>query len=82
VKEKESRVWKKLVFLNAIANHGISFKYLTEVKNYSFNEIAVGFADETVPQLTGNTVIVWSFGKPEVKKNPKKEKLTRWDSTL
>jgi hypothetical protein len=32
-------------------------------------EIAIGFLDETSPQLTANTVRVWSFGKPEILKN-------------
>jgi transposase len=35
-------------------------------------EIAIGFLDETLPQLTANTVRVWSFGKPEILKNTKR----------
>ena len=52
----------------------LTYRYLTEVKNYSYKEIAIGFADETSPQLTANTVRVWSFGKPEIKKNTQKIK--------
>ncbi len=32
-------------------------------------EVAVGFVDETSPQNTANSVRVWSFGKPRIKKN-------------
>jgi transposase len=52
----------------------LTYKYLTEAKGYSVNDIAIGFVDETVPQLTANTVRVWSFGKPQVKKNTQKMK--------
>jgi transposase len=52
----------------------LSYKYLTEAKGYSFDDIAIGFVDETAPQLTANTVRVWSFGKPELKKNTQKMK--------
>ncbi len=40
----------------------LTYRYLIEVKNYSFKEIAIEFADETSPQLTANTARVWSFG--------------------
>ncbi len=52
----------------------LSSKYLMEAKGYWFEEIALGFADESAPQLTANTVRVWSFGKPEMKKNTQKMK--------
>ncbi len=52
----------------------LSYKYLMEVKGDWFEEIALGFADESAPQLTANTVRVWSFGKPEMQKNTQKMK--------
>lgn len=50
----------------------LTYKYLVEVKGYRFEEIAIGFADESAPQLTANTVRVWSFGKPQIRKNTQK----------
>ncbi|MCL0064612.1 IS630 family transposase [Dehalococcoidia bacterium] len=35
-------------------------------------EVAIGFLDETSPQLTANTVRVWSFGKVKILKNTAK----------
>jgi putative transposase len=55
----------------------LTYKYLTETKGYSLNDIAIGFVDETSPQLTANTVRVWSFGKPKVRKNTQKMKAGR-----
>jgi putative transposase len=34
--------------------------------------VAIGFLDEASPQTTANTVRVWSFGKPKIKKNTTK----------
>jgi len=42
---------------------------LLKEKGVREEEVAVGFLDETSPQLTANTVRVWSFGKPEMIKN-------------
>jgi transposase len=39
-----------------------------EEKGYKPEEIAIGFIDESSPQSTANTVRVWSFGKPNIKK--------------
>ena len=36
--------------------------------------MAIGFLDEASPQTTANTVRVWSFGKPKIKKNTTKMK--------
>lgn len=33
------------------------------------DEIAIGFLDEASPQNTANTVRVWSFGRPRIRKN-------------
>lgn len=52
----------------------LAMKYLMEVKELREDEIAIGFMDETAPQLTANTVRVWSFGKPRVIKNTTKMK--------
>lgn len=52
----------------------LTYRYLTEVKDCKPDEIAIGFTDETSPQLTANTVRVWSFDKPEIKKNTQKMK--------
>lgn len=38
-------------------------------------EIVIGFIDETSPQLTSNTVRIWSFGRPEIVKNTTKIKV-------
>jgi len=50
----------------------LTYKYLIEAKGYRFEEIAIGFADESSPQLTANTVRVWSSGKVGVRKNTQK----------
>lgn len=50
-------------------------KELTVLGNFAagrFEEIAIGFADESAPQLTANTLRVWSFGKPQIRKNTQK----------
>jgi transposase len=52
----------------------LAMKYLKETKGLKEKEIAIGFMDETAPQLTANTVRVWSFGKPRVIKNTSKMK--------
>ena len=44
-----------------------------ETKGYKREEIAIGFVDESSPQNTANTVRVWSFGKPHIKKHHKDE---------
>jgi transposase len=41
-----------------------------ETKGYKREEIAIGFIDESSPQSTANTVRVWSFDKPHIKKTP------------
>lgn len=45
---------------------------LLKEKRIKEEEIAVGFLDEISPQLTANTVRVWSFEKPEIQKIQKK----------
>jgi transposase len=52
----------------------LTYKYLTEAKGYSLDDIAIGFVDESSPQLTANTVRVWSFGQPKVRENTQKMK--------
>ena len=47
---------------------------LLKEKGLKEEEIAIGFADESSPQLTANTVRVWSFGKVEITKNTGKIK--------
>jgi hypothetical protein len=47
---------------------------LLKGKGIREEEIAIGFLDETSPQLTANTVRVWSFGEPEIVKNTEKMK--------
>jgi len=42
-----------------------------ETKGYKREEIAIGFIDESSPKSTANTVRVWSFGKPHIKKTPR-----------
>ena len=44
-----------------------------ETKGYKREEIAIGFVDESSPQNTANTVRVWSFGKPHIKKHHENE---------
>ena len=36
----------------------------------SNSDVAIGMLDESSPQTTANTVRVWSFGKPKLKKTP------------
>ena len=50
----------------------LTYQYLTEAKDYKLEEIAIGFVDESSPQLTANPVRVWSFSKPKIKKNTPK----------
>ncbi|VUT28139.1 MAG: hypothetical protein SYNGOMJ08_00701 [Candidatus Syntrophoarchaeum sp. GoM_oil] len=38
-------------------------------KGYTLDDIAIGFVDESSPQNTANTVRVWSFDKPHIKKH-------------
>jgi transposase len=45
---------------------------LLKEKGLREEEIAIGFLDETSPQLTANTVRVWSFGKVRILKNTAK----------
>ncbi len=47
---------------------------LLEKEKIPKDKIAIGFLDETSPQTTANTVRVWSFGKPKIKKNTTKMK--------
>jgi len=47
---------------------------LLKEKGLKEEEIAIGFVDESSPQLTANTVRVWSFGKVEIVKNTEKMK--------
>jgi len=47
---------------------------LLKEKGITEEEIAIGFLDEASPQLTANTVRVWSFGKPKIFKNTAKMK--------
>lgn len=42
---------------------------LLKEKGVKEEEIAIGFIDESSPQLTSNTVRVWSFGDVEIFKN-------------
>jgi transposase len=42
---------------------------LLKEKGLKEEDVAAGFLDEASPQLTANTVRVWSFGKPEIVKN-------------
>ena len=42
-----------------------------ETEGYKSEEIAIGFIDESSPQNTANTVRVWSFDKPHIKKTPR-----------
>ena len=44
-----------------------------ETKGYKREEIAIGFIDESSPQSTANTVRVWSFDKPHIKKHHENE---------
>ena len=44
-----------------------------EKKGYTLDDIAIGFIDESSPQNTANTVRVWSFDKPHIKKHHKNE---------
>jgi len=44
------------------------FKLLEE-KKIPKEKVGIGFLDESSPQTTANTVRVWSFGKPVIKKN-------------
>ncbi|MEK9149779.1 MAG: hypothetical protein AAB267_07015, partial [Candidatus Desantisbacteria bacterium] len=39
---------------------------LLKEKDLKEKEIAIGFLDESSPQLTANTVRVWSFGKANI----------------
>lgn len=47
---------------------------LLKEKGVKEEEIAIGFLDESSPQLTANTQRVWSFGKCEIEKNTNKMK--------
>lgn len=47
---------------------------LLENEKIAKEKIAIGFLDEASPQTTANTVRVWSFGKPKIKKNTTKLK--------
>lgn len=47
---------------------------LLEKENISKEKISIGFLDESSPQTTANTVRVWSFGKPKIRKNTTKMK--------
>jgi hypothetical protein len=44
-----------------------------ETKGYTLDDIAIGFVDESSPQNTANTVRVWSFDKPHIKKHHENE---------
>jgi len=44
-----------------------------ETKGYKREEIAIGFIDKSSPQSTANTVRVWSFDKPHIKKHHENE---------
>ena len=35
-------------------------------------ESIIGFLDETAPQTTANTIMLWSFNKPEIVKDTSK----------
>ena len=52
-----------------------ALKELKEKEGIREEEIAIGFVGETSPQLTSNTVRVWSFGKPRIVKNTTKMKV-------
>jgi transposase len=43
-------------------------------KGLKEQDIAIGFVDESSPQLTANTARVWHFGKAEIRKNTAKLK--------
>jgi transposase len=45
---------------------------LLEKEKIPKEKVAIGFLDEASPQTTANTVRVWSFGKPKIKKNTTK----------
>ena len=47
---------------------------LLEKEKIPKDKVAIGFLDEASPQTTANTVRVWSFGKPKIKKNTTKMK--------
>ena len=47
---------------------------LLKEKGLKEEEIVIGFLDESSPQLTANTVRVWSFGKVPITKNTGKMK--------
>jgi transposase len=47
---------------------------LLEEKGLKEEEIAIGFLDESSPQLAANTVRVWSFGKVRILKNTERMK--------
>jgi len=57
--------------LKEILEHNLTsaMKYLKEAKGLKEKEMAMGFMDETSPQLTANTVRIWSFEKPKIIKN-------------
>jgi len=44
-----------------------------EEEGYNPEEVAIGFIDESSPQNTANTVGVWSFDKPTIKKHHEDE---------
>jgi len=47
---------------------------LLEEKGIKDEDISIGFLDESSPQLTANTVRVWSFEKPNIQRNTEKMK--------
>lgn len=47
-------------------------KKLKKLDNVNPSESIIGFFDEATPQTSSNTVRMWSFGKPTIRKNTTK----------